>query len=159
MAENDYEIHVENRDEQPAVVVRGHVGMDEIGAFIGDAFTRTLAGLTGEGLAPTGPPFALYSFPHDGIDLAAGFPCPPGARGGDEVALIMLPAGQVATTMHVGPYADVAGAYNAITSWMSANGMVATGASWESYLDGPEVPMPRTVVCAPCRPADEVAGT
>ena len=51
-----------------------------------------------------------------------------------------------ATVMNVGPYDSVPPAYFAIEQWMSDNGHVAGGRPWESYLDGPDVPEPRTLV-------------
>ena len=64
-----------------------------------------------------------------------------------------LPAGTVATAMHVGPYDQVAGLYFAIETWMGEHGYASSGAPWETYLDGPEVPQPRTLVSWPCRRA------
>jgi effector-binding domain-containing protein len=66
-----------------------------------------------------------------------------------------LPGGEVATTTHVGSYDDVAAAYSAVERWLDDQGLVPVGDPWESYLDGPEVAQPRTVVCFPCARRDQ----
>jgi effector-binding domain-containing protein len=55
--------------------------------------------------------------------------------------------------MHVGDYAGLGAAYEAATAWLTDNGYVVTGEPWECYLDGPEVPEPRTEVFIPCTEA------
>jgi effector-binding domain-containing protein len=52
--------------------------------------------------------------------------------------------------MHVGSYDGVAAAYTAVEQWLAAHDLSPIGDPWESYLDGPEVPQPRTVVSFPC---------
>ena len=45
---------------------------------------------------------------------------------------------------------DVAAAYAAIEAWFATSGHRPTGAPWDTYLYGPEVPQPRTTVTWPC---------
>ena len=42
------------------------------------------------------------------------------------------------------------GAFDVVAEWIGANGYVSAGEPWESYLDGPEVAEPRTLVRFPC---------
>lgn len=44
-----------------------------------------------------------------------------------------LPAGQVATTIHRGPYAGLAAAHRAVLDWCAAQGRRAAGPRWEVY--------------------------
>ena len=62
-----------------------------------------------------------------------------------------LPGGHVATTMHVGSYADLGAASDAAQQFLTDEGYEVAGAPWECYLDGPEVAEPRTEVFMPCR--------
>jgi effector-binding domain-containing protein len=49
----------------------------------------------------------------------------------------------VAYALHVGPYAEIARAYQALTLWMQEHGHESAGAPRESYLVGPgHVPDP-----------------
>jgi effector-binding domain-containing protein len=44
-----------------------------------------------------------------------------------------LPAGQVATTVHHGPYAGLGQAHRAVLEWCAAQGLRAAGPRWEVY--------------------------
>ena len=59
----------------------------------------------------------------------------------------------MATTLHVGSYAGVGSAYDAAQQFLTDEGYEVAGAPWESYLDEPGVPEPRTEVFVPCEPA------
>jgi effector-binding domain-containing protein len=50
------------------------------------------------------------------------------------------PVGEVATTVHVGPYDRLGEAHNAIHAWCSANGRKIGPASWEIYGDWTDDP-------------------
>ena len=66
------------------------------------------------------------------------------------VAAGVLPGGRTARTLHHGAYSDVAAAYDALSIWLTDDGYRPSGAPWESYLDGPDVAEPRTMVYLPC---------
>ena len=52
-----------------------------------------------------------------------------------EVICIETPAGEVVMTTHIGSYAKLAAAHNAIHSWRAATGRDFGGLSWEIYGD------------------------
>jgi effector-binding domain-containing protein len=56
------------------------------------------------------------------------------------VRCIKTPVGEVATTVHVGPYDRLGEAHNAIHAWCSANGRKIGPASWEIYGDWTDDP-------------------
>ena len=145
-----YEITLTRLIPQHAAVVSGEVAHEGIGQFLGQAFSQVMGTLSMEGLTPTGMPFARFDFAGDGFKVEAGFPTSSVAADNDGVHDIELPGGDAVTTLHVGAYTGVADAYTAIESWMSEHGYQPTGAPWESYLDGPDVAEPRTVVTWPC---------
>ena len=64
-----------------------------------------------------------------------------------------LPAGPIATAVHRGDYGGVGATYDAVTAWLDEHGWLPAGEPWESYLDGPVVDQPRTVVAVPVRRA------
>ena len=149
----EYGVTLEQRPEQPAAVVRGHVTVEELPAFLGGAFGEVAAALGAQQLAPAGHPFGRYRLVDGGFDVEAGFPSSAPVSAVGRVEPTVLPGGAVATTMHVGSYDGVAAAYQAVTDWVEASGYVVAGDPWECYLDGPEVAEPRTTVCFPCREA------
>jgi effector-binding domain-containing protein len=104
-------------------------------------------------LAPAGPPFARWEPRADGFDCEAGFPSTGPVSPAGRVQPKMMPGGLVAMVMHRGDYAAVGATYGVINDWIATNGYVATGRPWESCLDEPGVPEPRTQVYLPCSKA------
>ncbi len=148
----EYHIDRMDLDVQPTAVIRAHVPVEGIPAFLGGAFGEVLGVLAAQGLHPTGPPFARYGMGGDGFDVEAGFPSSAQVSPTGRVEACELPGGPAIVVLHRGPYDGVAAAYGAVEEWLAANQWTATGAPWESYLDGPEVGEPRTVVHWPARP-------
>ena len=54
---------------------------------------------------------------------------------GGDVSCVLTPAGEVASTVHRGPYAGLKAGHDAIRAWMAANGREDGGWSWEVYGD------------------------
>lgn len=149
-----YEIRVAQLQAQPGAVVRDHVTLDRLPAFLGDAFADVARTLAGQGLEPTGPPFGQYRPTDDGgFDVEVGFPTSRPARPEGRVETTVLPGGEAAFTVHRGRYEDVGAAYSAATDWMTDNGYRPVGEAWEVYLDDPLVTEPRTEVFIPCQSA------
>jgi hypothetical protein len=145
-----YEITLVDLPEQDAAVVRGHVAVDGIGEFLGGAFGEIMGAL--HGVEIVGPPFARYALPDEGFDVMAGFPVSSPVTQVGRVEPDRLPGGPAATTMHVGSYEGVAAAFEAVQAWVADHRFVVAGDPWESYLDEPEVPEPRTLITFPVRP-------
>ena len=148
-----YQVEEVELQPQQTAVVCGHLRVDEIPAFLGGVFGEVIETLAAQGLAAAGPPFSRYMPAVDGFDVEAGFPANGTVRPRGRVVAGELPGGSAARVLHQGAYGAVAGAYDAAMQWALGHGLVPTGPPWESYLDGPEVPEPRTVVCLPCRRA------
>jgi effector-binding domain-containing protein len=62
-----------------------------------------------------------------GVELRV--PCPLTGR----VVASSLPAGQVAMTVHRGPYAGLAAAHRAVLDWCAAEARGRAGPRWEVY--------------------------
>ena len=67
--------------------------------------------------------------PHVEVGVELHVPCPLTGR----VAASTLPAGQVAMTVHRGPYAGLAAAHRAVLDWCAAQGRRPAGPRWEGY--------------------------
>ena len=59
---------------------------------------------------------------------------------GGAVVSSLLPAGEVAMTVHRGPYDGLSSAHRAIWEWCAANGREVAGPRWEIYGDWHEDP-------------------
>lgn len=146
-----YDVELVDTQPEQVAVVRGHVTVTEIPGFLGAAFGEVIQTLSAQGLAPTGAPFGRFVPAGDGFDVEAGFPATGDVTPAGRVIPGELPGGPTARVMHKGGYGEVAAAYDAAVEWVGAHGYVATAPPWETYLDGPDVAEPRTVVSLPCR--------
>lgn len=147
-----YEIQIADLQEQHVALVRGHISLQEIPAFLGSVYTEVPAEAARQGLRLTGAPFGRYRFSSDGtLQVEAGFPVSGVVTASGRVEPDVLPGGTVARTLHVGSYDSVADAYEATQAYLTDNGYEPWGTAWECYLDDPEVEQPRTEVFMPCR--------
>lgn len=145
------EISLQELEIQHTAVVRRRVSHEGLGAFFATAFDEVMQALVTQEAVPSGPPFARYH-PLEGgdWDVEAGVPVPAPIRADGEVHSSSLPAGTAAHVMHTGAFDRLGGAHEALAAWVRANGLYPYGEAWETYLDGPEVPEPRTEVYQPC---------
>lgn len=143
---NVNEIRVVETEERPTAVLRAQVPVAELPTFFQKAFGVTWEALQAQGLAPTGPPFALYrGMPAATVDVEAGFPVASPAQPAGEVVPSTLPAGRAVEAMHVGPYDTMEETYGQVEQWMVAERLQPGPVMWESYLSDPQAePDPAT---------------
>ena len=152
-----YDIIQEELHRQPIVSVREQLEQQELPAFFGRAFGELYAHLGRHGVPPRGEPFMIYhAFGPDGIDAEVCLPVPTVVPGTERVTYRERPAVTVAETLHVGPYDELGGAYQALTEWIADHGFATAGPVRERYLNepGPGVPPAtyRTIVQIPIEP-------
>ncbi len=154
------DIRVEQIPAQESAVVRGRCAPEDIGQFVGAAYEEVMAALGEQGLGPAGPPLCRYLMGAEGMDeqgqaamftLAAGFPTSGSVAATGRVEAMTLPAGSAVVAVHVGAWTDLGQAYAAVAQWMAERDLEPSGDPWESYLDGPEVEVHRTMLTSPCR--------
>ena len=126
-------------EEQVTAVVRERVPMSELPQFFGRALHQAMAAVRAQGRHPVGPPFSLYhGMPTDAVDVEAGFPVDGPITVVDGVTPGVLPGGTVAETLHVGPYESLGETYDAVLSYVKAQGLTPSSDMWEVYLSDPE---------------------
>jgi effector-binding domain-containing protein len=159
MTTNDPQI-VE-RDAQPSAAVRVQQPIAELDlAALFDTYLPAVAGrLTELGAAPAGPPFGRYhAFGQDVADVEIGWPVtgpvdalpPLSDSEPGEVGSSELPAGEVATIVHRGPYDTLGESYQRLETWVSEQGRSLDSGPWESYVDDPtevDASEVRTEIC------------
>jgi AraC family transcriptional regulator len=116
------------------------IGRNAVGAALHGALPEVFSHLEAHGIEMAGPPFARYHGGEgDTFDVEVGIPVPAGATvpETDDIKARELPGGEAVTTVNTGSYDTLPEALRALAEWKVANGRVAGGPYWESYLDDP----------------------
>jgi effector-binding domain-containing protein len=134
-----YEVVLEDVAARPIAAVRESVPVGQVGAAWRPALDKVWAFLrTHDGLRTDGHNIFVYHHPvrpgapmdvDFGVEVSGAF------ADGDEIVFTQTPAGRVASTVHVGPPDQLAGANAAIEAWCRANHRPLAGVSWEIYGD------------------------
>jgi len=124
---------------QPLAAVRRNIPIRDIGRTWKPALDLVWEFLRRhQGLRTDGHNCFLYHHPahrNDAMDIDFGVQVTRSFGGEGEVICTETPAGEVATTTHIGGYDKLGGAHDAIHSWAAANGRDFAGYSWEIYGD------------------------
>ena len=135
----NYEIVIETVSPQRLAAVRRRVRVADIGRTWKPALDLVWEFLRRhKGLRTDGHNCFLYHHPEAreapmDIDFGVQVVRPFDAEG--EVICTETPAGEVAMTTHVGSYAGLKAAHDAVHSWRAATGRNFAGQSWEIYGD------------------------
>src|SRR5262245_57167575 len=134
-----YEITNKMVSAQLLAAVRRRVPIGGVGRAWGPALDLVWEFLRRhEGLRTDGHNCFLYQHPAPGESVMVvdfGVQVIRSFENEGEVICTETPAGEVAKTTHIGSYAELAAAHQAITSWRAASGRVFAGYSWEIYGD------------------------
>lgn len=136
-----YEIEIQEASPQLVAATRIQTSLAKIGNDIGAGFGSLMQALGSERIAPTGAPLIVY---HDVIDeetdgdIEICVPIAADFSGNDDVYRRELEGGSMATTIHRGPYQQIALAYHTLTGWISEHGHEMAGPPREIYLNDPQ---------------------
>jgi effector-binding domain-containing protein len=106
--------------------------LDQVWAFLKDQDSQAQ-----DGLRP-GHNLFLYHHPqnrNEAMDIDFGVQVPRRFEPTGAVRCVETPAGEVARTVHVGPYDRLGEAHDAVHRWCHAQGRQIARASWETYGD------------------------
>ncbi|HEY2206003.1 MAG TPA: MerR family transcriptional regulator [Pseudonocardia sp.] len=125
--------------EATVAAIRGTVALDGVLDWYGEAMTELRRTLRAHGLRPTGPGGGLYdnelfTDEHGAAVVYLPVPDPPSAG---RVAPFVIPAAELAVTVHAGPHDDIDVTYGALGSYVSEHALAVAGAVRERYLVGP----------------------
>ncbi|MGR2752853.1 GyrI-like domain-containing protein [Agromyces arachidis] len=154
-----YDVRIITVPERHLAAVRTTTAFAGIPAFMGDAFGRVAEHLGRARMPVDGPAAAKYTGMDpaaDRVEVSAGFVVARPIEGDGTVVPDVLPAGEVATAEHLGAYARVSEAYDAIAAAMALHGReLDESAMWEEYWSPPGTPddQTRTVVFCPLVPS------
>ena len=98
--------------------------------------------LAGQGVAITGPAFALYhGAPGATADLEAGFPTSGPVETDGDVVASHLPGGRVARLVHEGSFDELGSSWGRLGQWIAAAGLTPGEDMWEVYVTEPSPDM------------------
>ncbi len=125
-----YAIRVEQFPGCPLAVVKRQGAKGQLGGVIQEACGTVWNALRSRGIKG-GRHVAVYLDADFHLEIGAEVDAPLTAIG--EVLPSSLPAGEVATTTHFGPYQLLGAAHDAIQNWCAANGRETIRPCWETY--------------------------
>jgi effector-binding domain-containing protein len=133
-----YEIHSRTDQARPAAVMTATVRVAGIGPWLASVYGTVASVIAAHGAYPAGPPFARYRrLDGDLFAVEAGFPVSTAIDADGDVRPAELPGGPAAVTVYLGPYDQMAAAYEALASWVSRHGGEPAGDPWEVYFTDP----------------------
>jgi DNA-binding transcriptional MerR regulator len=122
-----------------AAAIDETVSAPDVLAWYGDAMTELHDVLTDAGQAPTGPAGGLYDnelFTEERGRLVVYVPVETPPQAG-RVKPLVVPAAEVAVTVHHGAHDDIDVTYGALGVWVDQHALTIAGPVRETYLVGP----------------------
>lgn len=109
--------------------------------LIGESYGKMCAYLAelGENISDM-PYVGYFNKDMNALQVEVGFPVakPLPVKNGIEAGVV--PEGLIAFCIYRGPYGDMMETYGELHEWITENGYAPTGAAYEHYLNGPEMP-------------------
>jgi effector-binding domain-containing protein len=133
-----YEVTLRTVPASPTAVVAAATTWDEFPKLWMSLLDEVYAFVRGGGATQTGHNVMLYrdDVPNVEVGVQVSGPFEPTGR----VVPSALPAGEIATALHRGPYDALDEAHLAVRTWCAARGHALTGVRWEIYGDWSEDP-------------------
>jgi len=154
-----YEVRITQSPRQDLAVVRTQTTFSEIPTVMGPSFEKVAAYLGPLGLLGPGPAVGRYTdmdMTTGSVTVHVGFVVARPVSGDGTVVPDETPAGEVATTTHMGSYEKVSEAYDAVAAAVAMRGrQLDETTMWEEYWSPPGTPddETKTVVFCPLKPA------
>jgi effector-binding domain-containing protein len=128
----DYQISIKESQPTYTAVIRSRVRPEELSKFVQAACGEVWSFARSAGLSKPGRHVALYLGDAQG-SVEVGVEVSERFTGNDRVQCSQLPAGRVATAVHLGPYGRLGAAHAAIREWCALHGHRLSGVLWEIY--------------------------
>jgi effector-binding domain-containing protein len=138
-----YEIQVETVQPELVAAVRAKAPVGGVAQVWKPALDQVWAFLRTNGQVRRGHNLFLYHHAarrNEPMDIDFGVQVAHPFEPAGNVRCIATPAGEVASTVHIGPYDRLGDAHRAIHAWCSANNRTIGPASWEIYGDWTDDP-------------------
>ncbi len=144
-----YDVQIEEQTPRLVAATKITTSLSQIGDDIGRGFGALMQAMSSAAIAPSGAPMIIY---HTVIDeqtdgeLEICVPVDVAITGDSEVYSRELEGGPMVTTVHHGPYQEIAPAYHTLTGWISEHGHEIAGPPREIYLNDPQIVAPEELL-------------
>jgi effector-binding domain-containing protein len=136
----DYDVRSERAQPRPLAAIRARIPRDRVGENIIRLLDAIWPVLRAQG-AVTGHNVVIYQDAEDAVlTVDVGVEVPAGFRADGDVRPAATPAGEAATTAHLGDYSRLGDAYTALEQWCASNRRRPAGVNWEVYGDWDDDP-------------------
>lgn len=134
----NYDCRIVEVKDQPVLTMRTVAAVEDLPAFLGEAFSTIGQYLDEIGEQPTGMPFAAYhNMDMKALEVEAGFPVARMVPGKGKIESGKINGGKFGITLHVGEYDSVGPAYDALAAFVKQKGYTPSGVAYEYYLNDP----------------------
>jgi effector-binding domain-containing protein len=142
----NYTCELLERPAQPVLSIRTRAAVQDLPRVLGQSYGAIAQYLGQLQLSPAGAPFvAYYNQNMQDLELEIGFPVAGQIAGQGEIQPGQIPGGKLLACLHIGPYDQCAGAYEALRQWLAENQREATGVAYEVYLNDPLTTAPEAL--------------
>ena len=136
-----YQIKVHSAPVRHLAVVRRRLRWSELGANLIPLLDRVYAQVRAGKVVQSGHNVFVYrDATKDGVTAEVGVEVSGPFEAIGEVVYSSTPSGEVAATLHIGPYSDLGRAYDALAQWCREHNRSRARAYWEVYGDWNEDP-------------------
>jgi DNA-binding transcriptional MerR regulator len=136
-----YEVHLREAGPLQVASIRARCTWERLGLFVQEAIGELARSVQEQGVRFAGPAYTAYhsaESTEEELDLEVGLPTEDPIEAVGRAAPGTLPGGLMATTLHCGPYEEIAAAYRALGEWLTEHGHETAGPPREIYLVSPE---------------------
>jgi DNA-binding transcriptional MerR regulator len=132
-------LHVEHRSvpAAPAAAISATLDLDDATTWYHGALGELRATLAAQDASPAGPAGGIYSdelFADERGHATVFVPCNTPVRQTGRVAPLVVPAVELAITIHDGPHTDIDRAYGALATYVTEHAVAVDGPIREYYL-------------------------
>jgi effector-binding domain-containing protein len=134
-----HEVTVRNVSSRHVAVVRERRRWAELGPKLLPLLDRVYAAVRAGKVVPSGHNIFIFrDGSSDGVTVEVGVEVASALEPGDGIVSVTTPAGEVAMSVHRGPYSGLGAAHGAVLRWCKEHGRPHANVWWEIYGDWQE---------------------
>lgn len=136
-----YHVRIHTAPVRHLAVVRRRLKWSELGSKLIPLLDRVYIQVRAGKIVQSGHNVFVYrDATKEGVTAEVGVEVSGPFEDTDDVVYSSTPFGEVASTLHVGPYSDLGGAYDALARWSREHNRPRMKTYWEVYGDWNEDP-------------------